>query len=116
MGTITYMAGKTVGGPTLLFENIKDHPGGRLLFNPFGSSLNRVALSIREEPSKDALGLVRVLSEKMKKRIAPVMIDAKDAEVNQNIETGDKVDVTQFPGPEDVAAGRRAATSAPPIP
>ena len=44
MGTITYMAGKTVGGPALLFENIKDHPGGRLLFNPFGSSLNRVAI------------------------------------------------------------------------
>jgi UbiD family decarboxylase len=100
MATITYMAGKTVGGPALLFENIKDHPGGRLLFNPFGSSLNRVAVSIREEPSKDALGLVRVLSEKMKKRIAPVVIDAKDAEVNQNIETGDKVDVTKFPAPK----------------
>ena len=100
MGTITYMAGKTVGGPALLFENIKDHPGGRLLFNPFGSSLNRVAVSIREEPSKDALGLVRVLSEKMKKRIAPVTIDAKDAEVNRNVESGDKVDVTKFPAPK----------------
>jgi 4-hydroxy-3-polyprenylbenzoate decarboxylase len=100
MGTITYLAGKTVGGPALLFENIKDHPGGRLLFNPFGSSLNRVAVSIREEPTKDALGVVRVLSEKMKKRIAPVVIDAKDAEVNRNIESGDKVDVTKFPAPK----------------
>src|SRR5665811_2460826 len=61
MGTITYLADKTVGGPALLFENIKDHPGQRLLFNPFGSSLNRVAVSIREEPTKDSLGLVRVL-------------------------------------------------------
>ena len=25
MATITYMAGKTVGGPALLFENIKDY-------------------------------------------------------------------------------------------
>lgn len=100
MSTITYMAGKTVGGPALLFENIKDHPGGRLLFNPFGSSLNRVAISIREEPTKDALGLVRILSEKMKSRVAPVTVDAKDAEVNQNIETGDAVDVTRFPAPK----------------
>ncbi len=57
MSTITYMSGKTAGGPTLLFENIKGHPGGKLLFNPFGSSLNRVAISIREEPGKDASGL-----------------------------------------------------------
>ena len=27
MSTITYMSGKTVGGPALLFENIKGHPG-----------------------------------------------------------------------------------------
>jgi len=100
MGTITYLAGKTVGGPALLFENIKDHAGSKLLFNPFGSSLNRVAVSIREEPTKDALGLVRVLSEKMKKRLAPATIDAKHAEVNQNVETGDKVDITKFPAPK----------------
>jgi UbiD family decarboxylase len=100
MATITYMAGKTVGGPALLFENIKDHAGSKLLFNPFGSSLNRVAVSIREEPTKDALGMVRVLSEKMKKRVAPVTIDAKKAEVNQNFETGDKVDITKLPAPK----------------
>ena len=100
MGAITYMAGKTVGGPALLFENIKDHARSKLLFNPFGSSLNRVAISIREEPSKDALGMVRVLSEKMKKRVAPVTIDAKNAEVNQNIESGDRVDITRFPAPK----------------
>jgi len=100
MGTITYMAGKTVGGPALLFENIKDHPGGRLLFNPFGSSLNRVAISIRETPTKDSLGLIRTLSEKMKKRVAPVTVDAKAAEVNRNVVSGDKVDVTKFPAPK----------------
>ena len=100
MGTITYLAGKTVGGPALLFENIKDHDGSKLLFNPFGSSLNRVAVSIREEPTKDSLALVRVLSEKMKKRVAPVTVDAKHAEVNQNIETGDKIDITRFPAPK----------------
>ena len=98
--TITYMHGKTVGGPTLLFENIKGHPGQRQLFNPFGSSLNRVAISIREEPGKDAIELTRILSHKMKNRIAPKKVDAKFAPVNQNIETGDQVDVTKFPAPK----------------
>lgn len=100
MGTITYLSGKTAGGPTLLFENIKGHPGGKLLFNPFGSSLNRVAISIREEPGKDAIELTRILSQKMKKRIPPKLIDAKQASVNQNIDTGDKVDITKFPAPK----------------
>ncbi len=98
--TITYMHGKTIGGPTLLFENIKGHPGHRQLFNPFGSSLNRVAISIREEPGKDAIELTRILSHKMKNRTPPRRVDAKSAPVNQNIEIGDKVDVTKFPAPK----------------
>jgi 4-hydroxy-3-polyprenylbenzoate decarboxylase len=100
MSTIAYLAGKKVGGPALLFEAIKDHPGGRLLFNPFGSSLNRVAISIREEPGRAPLELVRVLGEKMKRRIAPVTIKAADAPVNENVETGAAVDVTKFPAPK----------------
>ena len=98
--TITYMHGKTIGGPTLLFENVKGHPGQRQLFNPFGSSLNRVAISIREEPGKDGIELTRILSHKMKNRIPPKKVDAKSAPVNQNIETGDQVDVTKFPAPK----------------
>jgi len=96
---ITYMHGKTEGGPTLLFENIKGHPGQRQLFNPFGSSLNRVAISIREPLGKDAIELTRILSHKMKNRIPPKTVDAATAPVNQNIETGDQVDVTKFPAP-----------------
>ncbi|MCC6472707.1 MAG: UbiD family decarboxylase [Burkholderiales bacterium] len=99
MATITYLAGKVSGGPTLLFENIKGYPGGRLLFNPFGSSLNRLALAIREAPGSDAIELTRTLGEKMKKRIAPQMIEARDAPVNKNIDRGDRADLTRFPAP-----------------
>ena len=99
MAGITYLAGKTAGGPALLFENIKGHPGGKLLFNPFGSSLNRIAISIREEPGLGAIELVKVLKEKMKRRIPPVFVEASAAPVNQNIDTGDQVDVTKFPAP-----------------
>lgn len=100
MSTITYMSGKQVGGPTLLFENIKGHPGQRVLFNPFGSSLNRVALAVREEPGQTPIELVKTMSEKMKRRLPPKEIDPKKAAVNQNIETGDKVDVTKFGAPQ----------------
>ncbi len=99
MAGITYLSGKTPGGPALLFENIKGHPGGKLLFNPFGSSLNRIAISIREEPGLGALDLVKVLKEKMKRRIPPVFVEASAAPVNQNVDTGDQVDVTKFPAP-----------------
>jgi UbiD family decarboxylase len=100
MSTITYMAGKTIGGPTLLFENIKGHPGRRLLFNPFGSSINRAALTIREQPGKSPIELTRILSQKMKRRVAPTVIDAAAAPVNKNIDRGDKIDLTQFPAPQ----------------
>lgn len=98
--TITYLSGMTIGGPTLLFENLKGHPHGRLLFNPFGSSLNRVAITIREEPGKSAIELVRILSQKMKERMAPKRVDPRTAPVNQNVESGEKVDVTKFPAPK----------------
>jgi len=100
MATITYLSGKTQGGPTLLFENILGHPGSRLLFNPFGSSLNRAALTIRELPGKSRIELTRILSDKMKRRIAPKEIDAAAAPVNTNIKRGDEVDLTKFPAPQ----------------
>lgn len=100
MSSITYMSGKTVGGPTLLFDNIKGYPGGRLLFNPFGSSLNRVAISIREEPGKDPIELTQILAEKMKRRLPPNFIDAKNAPVNKNIDRDDQVNVNKFPAPK----------------
>ena len=106
MSTITYLAGKTVGGPALLFENIKDHPGAASLFNPFGSSLNRVAMSIREEPNKDAIGLVRMLSEKMKRNSAEA--DRRRRRRGQSEHrTRRQGRRHQVSGAENVAAGRR---------
>jgi 4-hydroxy-3-polyprenylbenzoate decarboxylase len=99
MSTITYLSGKTVGGPTLLFESILGHPGRRLLFNPFGSSLNRAALTLREQPGKSPIELTRILSQKMKRRIPPKAVDAAAAPVNRNIQRGEQVDVTRFPAP-----------------
>jgi len=100
LGTITYMNGKNIGGPTLLFENIEGYPGGRLLFNPYGTSLNRVAISIREELGKTPIEYTNILKEKMKRRIPPKFVDAKDAPVNQNIDRDGYVNVNKFPAPK----------------
>lgn len=100
MATITYLSGKTAGGPTLLFENILGHPSGRLLFNPFGSSLNRASLTMREQPGKTPIELTRILSDKMKRRIPPKEIAASAAPVNANIERGEQIDLEKFPAPQ----------------
>ncbi|MEE8453611.1 MAG: UbiD family decarboxylase, partial [Limibaculum sp.] len=97
--TIAYMSGSEVGSPALLFDNIKGHPGQRALINIIGSSLNRIALTMREAPSGDATGLVTALKEKMKRQLPPKLVDPKQAPVNQNIETGDDIDITRFPAP-----------------
>jgi 4-hydroxy-3-polyprenylbenzoate decarboxylase len=99
MSTIAYLSGRELGSPALLFENIKGHPGHRVLFNMLGNSLNRIALAIREEPGKDGIETVRILMEKMKQNTPPQRIDAKKAPVNQNIDTGESVDITKFPAP-----------------
>lgn len=99
MSTIAYMNGKEIGAPTVLFENIKGHHGFRALFNPLGSSVDRGLVTIREEVGKKPIDVVRIMKEKMKLRIPPKTIDANQAPVNQNIETGDAVDVTKFPAP-----------------
>ena len=50
MSTITYMSGKQVGGPTLLFENVKGarHP---LLLNLFGT-MDRITLALGMSPAE----------------------------------------------------------------
>ncbi len=99
MSTITYLSGKQVGGPTLLFENIQGRAGFRVLFNPFGSSYRRLALTVREDPGTGPIDLARTLAHKMRARTQPVEVDPSIAPVNQNIEMGDDVDVTKFGAP-----------------
>jgi 4-hydroxy-3-polyprenylbenzoate decarboxylase len=100
MSTIAYLSGKEIGSPALLFDNIKGHPGQRALYNIMGSSLNRVALTIREEPGSDSNALVLALKEKMKRQLPPKLIDPNEAQVNQNTDTGDDIDITRFPAPQ----------------
>jgi 4-hydroxy-3-polyprenylbenzoate decarboxylase len=101
------------GGPALLFENVKGHPGARVLMNQFGSerrmkmaletdSLDAIADRIRtlvkpEMPTNfmDKLKMLPMLAEVGS--FFPKVIAAKDAACKQVIHRGDEVNLLDLP-------------------
>jgi UbiD family decarboxylase len=94
--TITYLVGSQKS-PALLFENIKGHPGHRALYNMIGCNLSRFCLMIGEEPMDHPLKAVQALQKKMGRTMKPKEVSAETAICNQNIVTGDDIDIRQFP-------------------
>jgi 4-hydroxy-3-polyprenylbenzoate decarboxylase len=101
------------GGPALLFENVKGHPGAKVLMNQFGSerrmrlaletdSLDDIANRIRtllkpETPTSfmDKLKLLPTLAEVG--NFFPKVISAKDAPSKQVIHRGEDVNLLDLP-------------------
>jgi 4-hydroxy-3-polyprenylbenzoate decarboxylase len=101
------------GGPALLFENVKGHPGSRVLMNQFGSerrmrlaletdSLDAIADRIRslikpQTPTSfmDKLKLLPTLAEVGS--FFPKVISAKDAPCKQVIHRGEDVNLLKLP-------------------
>src|SRR6266567_2075137 len=100
------------GGPALLFENVKGHPGHKVLINQFGSE-RRMALALGvehiEEIAARITGLMNVkapegLFDKLKMlpqlgaltAAFPKTVNAKDARCKEVI-LRDNFDLTQFP-------------------
>src|ERR1700692_1744234 len=94
--TITYLVGSQKS-PALLFENIKGHPGHRALYNMIGCNLSRFCLMIGEEPMDHPLKAVQALQRKMGRTMKPREVPAETAICNQNVVTGDKIDIRKFP-------------------
>src|SRR3984957_8181092 len=94
--TITYLVGSEKS-PALLFENIKGHPGHRALYNMIGCNLSRFCLMIGEEMVDHPLKAVQALQRKMGKTMKPKDVPPETAICNQNIVTGDNIDIRQFP-------------------
>ncbi|MDB5727251.1 MAG: UbiD family decarboxylase [Noviherbaspirillum sp.] len=97
--TVNYLAGKTIGTPAILFENLKGHSGYRALYNMLGSSLARICLALGEAPLTRTIDVVTLVKNRMRTKIPPVAVDAHTAPVNQNILTGNDIDLTLFPAP-----------------
>ena len=101
------------GGPALLFENVKGHPGACVLMNQFGSerrmklaletdSLDAIADRIRalikpQAPTSfmDKLKLLPMLAEVG--NFFPKVVAAKDAPCKQVIHRGDAVNLLELP-------------------
>jgi 4-hydroxy-3-polyprenylbenzoate decarboxylase len=94
--TITYLVGLEKS-PALLFENLKGYPGHRVLYNMIGCNLSRFCLTIGETPVDHPLKAVRLLQEKMGRKMAPVEVPPERAISSQNIVTGDAIDIRRFP-------------------
>lgn len=101
MGAVAYMGSKRLGAPALLFENIKGYPKDRrALFNVLGSSLDRIALAMRQPTGKSALELIQLVRERHQIRIPPKIVESESAPINENILQGDDIDLYSFPAPK----------------
>jgi UbiD family decarboxylase len=101
MSAITYMVGRQIGSPALLFENVKGYSGqGQALFNLLGSSNRRIAVTLGMEPDRPAMELIQEARERLSRRLPPVEVDARSAPVNEIVLRGDDIDLTRFPAPK----------------
>jgi 4-hydroxy-3-polyprenylbenzoate decarboxylase len=94
--TITYLVGGE-RSPALLFENIKGHPGHRALYNMIGCNLSRFCLMIGEQPVDHPLKAVQILQQKLGRKMAPKEVSPATAICNQNVVTGEAIDIRTFP-------------------
>jgi UbiD family decarboxylase len=98
MGAICYMAHQQIDAPALLFENITGSPRGwRALWNPIGSSVDRFAVAIGEPTGLGVMELIARCKTKFLHPIAPVVVEAEGAPVNENHQRAEKVDIRPFP-------------------
>ena len=90
-----------LGGPALLFDDIKDYPEGfRILSNSFGS-IERSRIALNMTGKLDPVELVDTWRQDLSgyDPIPPTTIPQTDAQIFENIDTGESVDVTKFPTP-----------------
>jgi UbiD family decarboxylase len=101
LSALTYLTGKKIGGPALLFENIKGYTKEhRVLSNILSNSLNRIALALGLPVNLPALDMIRMTKDIYKNRIPPKVISDKGAPINENTIMGKDIDVTMFPAPK----------------
>ena len=84
------------GSLALLFENILDYPGHRLLTNCLGS-YSRIAIALGLDRSTPFDEIVDIVEERMAQLREPVL--AEDYCIRERIFRGDEVDLATFPVP-----------------
>ncbi len=100
LAAITFLAARRERAPALLFENLKgDRLGARVLSNMLGSSVERYALAVGLDPRMSLPAIIEATRSIMTRRMAPVLVDAQSAPVNEVVQVGDAIDLTRLPAP-----------------
>lgn len=99
MSAITYLAARQPASPAVLFDSASSPLGFRHLWNLFGPSVARTAITLEASPSLPALALIRQTKEKLKQGIAPHTVPQEGAPIYQNTLTGDQIDLLALPIP-----------------
>lgn len=93
-------------GPALIFEHIKGYAMPALA-NLFGTR-KRIALALGVELAD----MGRIVAERLRSRIPPIVVDRTDAPCKQSIATGENVDLDKIPAPYwNVGDGGRYITA-----
>ena len=95
-GWIHKSAGMQPVGPAMLFENIKDYPGGRL-FSGALANHSRISTLIGLDPKTSHKELVDEFTKRIQNPIPTKLVAA--GPVKENIITGDDIDLYKFPVP-----------------
>jgi len=116
MSAIGYLMAKKSPSPAVLFENAKGFEkspiGARLLWNILGPSIKRIAVTLEEPANTPTMELIRRVKDKLRRRIPPREVAAKDAPVFANTLTGKAIDLDKLPIPRHwpLDGGRYAGT------
>lgn len=84
-------------GPALLFENIKDYPGGYKILGGVQATYRRVAMSLGLPPETPIPDIYREYEAREQKPVKPVILSTGPCK--ENIIKGDDVDLFKFPVP-----------------
>ncbi|MCF5745654.1 MULTISPECIES: UbiD family decarboxylase [Pseudomonas syringae group] len=100
MSAITYLVARQTASPAVLFDQADSPLGLRHLWNIFGPSVARTAITLEEAPDTPTMELIRRTKDKLKQSIAPLEISAEAAPIYQNTLTGNDIDLTRLPIPK----------------
>ncbi|HHL1992071.1 TPA: UbiD family decarboxylase [Acinetobacter baumannii] len=100
MSAITYLLAKSDLSPAVLFDSDQNDMGIRHLWNIFGPSVQRTAITLEEAPTTSTLGLIKRTKDKLRNRIAPKEVSATEALIFQNTLLGDDINLLNIPFPK----------------
>ncbi|CCK82338.1 UbiD family decarboxylase [Desulfobacula toluolica] len=89
-------------GPAQLFTDIKGYPGWDVVMTPIGT-WRRYAISLEMDPDSHFNEIMAEYNKRKENPIKPVLV--KNAPCQENVITGDNIDLFSFPVPSEGHAG-----------